>query len=262
MQILYCCTGISCITWCITKMSKPTEEESSNSKSKPTEEESSYPEKCQQYAPCSYTTKYPQQIKEHRFDRQYSFYIRDIRFKAETFPTVYLAIIATKPKFQIHVGVILETKFSVTNDRTAYSHLVIHLLFEKDSWNAVLHFRLCNSRDAAFEELQSVYSSTEYFTPAISPGFVSTTAFSNIVQHIKSELKKPFDQEFPTRLKNGASKTPDGQTNCFLFAARLFYAIAPKYLFYDIAKYHIEETITAMGLPKTLLDKYIDDIQK
>ena len=213
--------------------------------------------------------KTPEAVKEDEVDRVYALCINDVRFEVKSCCTIHLAVIATKPTFAIHAGLLLENtnKFFVTENGNTreYSHLVAHALYyekSKDDWRSQLMVTVCNSRDAAINELQNVYASSEYRSPVISAGFVSTMACYSLIEHIKSELNKPFDRHFMTRLREGAEKAPDGVTNCALFAARIFYTLAPSDDKEEIAVKNIRKTFKEMGLPEKVLDKYIDDVRK
>ena len=216
---------------------------------------------------CIATT--PEAVKEDEVDRVFALCINDVRFEVKSCCTIHLAVIATKPTFSIHAGVLLENenKFFVTQNGNTreYSHLVAHALYydkSKDDWKSKLMVTVCNSRDAAINELQNVYKSEEYHSPVISSGFVSAMACFSLIQHIKSELNKPFDRHFLTRLSEGAEKAPDGVTNCALFAARIFYALAPSDDKEEIAVKNIRKTFKEMGLPEKVIDNYIDDVRK
>ena len=212
--------------------------------------------------------KTPEAVKEDEVDRVFALCINDVRFEVKSCCTIHLAVIAaTKPTFAIHAGVLLENEnmfFVTQNGNTReYSHLVAHALYyekSKDDWRSKLMVTVCNSRDTAINELQNVYKSEEYCSPVVSSGFVSAMACFSLIQHIKFELNKPFDRHFMTRLSEGAEKAPDGVTNCALFAARLFYALAPSDDKEEIAM-NIRTTFKKMGLPETVLDKYIADVQ-
>lgn len=222
--------------------------------------------------------KTPEAVKEDEVDRAFALCINDVRFEVKSCCTIHLAVIAakptdihvaTKPEFAIHAGVLLENenKFFVTENGNTreYSHLVAHALYyekSKDDWRSKLMVTVCNSRDTAINELQNVYKSEKYCSPVISSGFVSAMACFSLIQHIKFELNKPFDRLFLTRLSEGAEKAPDGVTNCALFAARLFYALAPSDDKEEIAVKNIRKTFKEIGLPETVLDKYIEDVRK
>ena len=88
---------------------------------------------------------------------------------------------------------------------------------------------MCKNRDAVFNELALVFKNSEYYTRAMSPGFVSSMACFQLVEKLRGEIRKPFDKDWSESLTEKVEKLADpcDVTNCALFAGRIFYTLAP-----------------------------------
>ena len=168
-----------------------------------------------------------------------------------------------------HSGLLIENDFEVTQNGVTKTypkgHLMAHAMFVKngDELGTKLYVCMCTNREAAFNELACIAAkNAESYTRAMSPGFVSSTPCFQVVEKLQAEIRKPFDKYWKERLTEKAEKLGDNVTNCAIFAARLFYSLAPATDKQEIAVKGTLKVFQELGYSEAMVKPYISAITK
>ena len=209
----------------------------------------------------------PEDFQADSDDSVYALKLNDssagmVRFKVSKCSTVFFATIYTKTAYP-HSGLVIENDFEVTvnGSTTTYKngYLVAHAMFTRSG--STLSTRLlvcmCTTRNAAFNELAVVFKNAGTYTRAMSPGFVSSTACFQLVETLRKEIRKPFDQYWDKRLTEKVEPLGDGITNCAIFAGRIFYSLAPSQDCKDSAKEGIQKVFKSLNIEASAVSPYI-----
>ena len=218
------------------------------------------------YTRAEYIAYQPEDFKPDADDRIYALRLNNTRFKVTCCSTVYFAGVYVPRCSILHCGLVIENNFYVTENgvTSQYSHLVVHALFVKQA-NGDLKTKLimvfCNSRNDTFNELAIIVKNCQDYNRAMSAGFVSSIPCFTLIEHLRSEIKKPFDKDWAKRLNEKVEKAGNNMTNCALFAARIFYAVAPSADREALAIKGIISVFKELGFEDSV-SEYIKDLKK
>ncbi len=139
-----------------------------------------------------------------------------------------------------HCGLVIENDFEVTinGSTTTYKGgcLILHAVYKKSESSLGLSTQIfvcmCSTKAAAVNELATcINNNADYYTADTSPGFVSYTSSCELVRVLQAEIVKPFDTYWRRRLEKSEKaeipKLGDNETNCAVFAGRIFYTLLP-----------------------------------
>ena len=192
-----------------------------------------------------------------------------IRFKVSKCSTVFFGGVNITKNGLFHSGLLFENDFEVTQngvtDTYPKGHLLAHAMFVRkegaDDLDTMLLVCMCKNREAAFNELARIAAkNAEYYTRAMSPGFVSSTPCSKVVEKLQAEIRKPFDKYWRERLTQKTEKLGDSMTNCAIFAARIFYSLAPTEDRQEIAVKGTLKVFQELGYSESTVKPYISAI--
>lgn len=179
--------------------------------------------------------------------------------------TVYFVAVKKKdkPKYAPHCGLLLENTFQLTKpDGTAseHSYVLIHALPSLNQGKSTyLLVNFCDSKDAAFRELAKVFKKDpKGFENSISPGWRSSKSCADVISHLQSEMNRPFDPHWQSRLDDDDTSTKADMasvTNCAMFASRIYYVLAPDGRKEGAIK-EIRAVFQKLGIPETKIKKF------
>ncbi len=223
----------------------------------------------------------PEDFEVDDDNRVYSMKLNDasaglVRFKVSKCSTVFFAAVHVSKYNLLHSGLVIENDFEVTmnGSPTTYKggHLLVHAMFVKSEsgLGTKLLVCMCSTRDAAFNELATLIyvKNADYYTRAMSPGFVSSTPCCQVVDLLKNEISKPFDKHWATRLSESEKDLPevpklgDNDTNCAIFAGRIFYTLAPSEDKYEIAIAGMLKVFKELSFEESKVKPYVSAITK
>ncbi len=223
----------------------------------------------------------PEDFEVDDDNRVYSLKLNDesaglVRFKVSKCSTVFFAAVHVSKYNLLHSGLVIENDFEVTmnGSTTPYKggHLLAHAMFVKSESGLDLGTKLlvcmCSTRDSAFNEMATLIKNADYYTRAMSPGFVSSTPCCQLVELLRKEINKPFDKHWATRLSESMKDLPDApklggnDTNCAIFAGRIFYTLAPSEDKDEIAIAGMLKVFKELGFEESKVKPYVSAITK
>ncbi len=99
----------------------------------------------------------------------------------------------------------------------------------------------------------------------MSPGFVSSAPCFQVVEVLQKEISKPFDKNWMNRLGETEKEVPtlgDNETNCAIFAARIFYTLAPSEDKNEIAIAGTLKVFKDLGFDESKVKPFVSAITK
>ena len=139
----------------------------------------------------------------------------------------YVAIrSSTNDDFPPHCGLMVENDLYLKKSGSSakYRYMLAHALLQGDS-STKFDLIFCNSRYAIYKNLQSVHDAYKTFFESECGGITTYMSCQDLVSCVTTELNKPFDPQWKEHLR-GAEKAGERVTNCALFTARIYYALA------------------------------------